>query len=129
MGAIDMLLTNGDMISKGFDVIRGIGHYQIATLNEEVICFSYQGDTGDALIKLYLKEKYIDLDDVEITKRSLKNKSDDLLNMIHKKLCVLDKKIVLYEEVVLQSKTKRIKGYKKDTLKNQFNVSKTGESK
>lgn len=125
MSIIDSFLTNSDSILAGLKVVRGIGDYIIVKKGNEVICYTYQGDTGEAIIKVFLKNHNIDESTVTYEKKRFENKDEELLLMRDLKLCLLDKEVVLYKKVVEQSNRYKIKGYKEGKLANQFNIFKT----
>ena len=115
-------LTKPDSISKGFNKIKGIKQYLICTKDRKVICFFYAGDAGNTLINHYLKNNRIAEESIRLENKLLKNDSNELANMLHKKIVILDKKVVVYEDVVKLSHSTDIKGYTEGNLKNNINV-------
>jgi|GEM_PF-3429252 len=123
MGAIDMLLTNPDSIMKGFETLLGKKHYLVVHDKEsrDLICFFYDIDAGKALIETYLRKNNIEKNSIDITKVTLKNKSEELNIMLPKKLVILDKRITTYDEVINLAKSIEIKGYTEGKLKHTVN--------
>ena len=129
MSAIDSLLTNGDLISKGFNRILGRENVNVAyNENNEMICFFYNFDvTSKKIIELYLKKNNISFKEIksEVFKRS----SDEYEVLVLDKIVLLDKKFCLYKDVVKLAQFEDIKGYKnklpKFGLNQYFRVKKT----
>jgi len=112
MGVLDMFLNNHDLIGKGFNEIRGIRKYIVVT-NEEgkTICFLYDIDGCRDVIEKYLKENDFDKTIVKFDTKSIKNKDEELEELMPYKLVLLDMKLVLYKDIELKAKEYEIKGY------------------
>ena len=122
MGVNDTLTHSSDPVSKGFSEIRGSKEYVICKHGNRILCFFYSGDAGKNLISHYLKNNKIKKETTKLEIKSLRNNSVELADMLHKKIVILDKKVVAYEDVIELSKTTKIKGYTEGKLKNNFNV-------
>lgn len=126
MGVIDSFLTNSENIAKGFKEIRGLRDYIIVRQGAKVVCYFYDSDqAGEAIVNKYLEDNNYNKEELKIEKKTLKNKSEELESMLLKKIVILDKKLVIYEDVVKLSRNTEIKGYKEGKLKNKLNVFKT----
>jgi hypothetical protein len=125
MGVIDIFLTNSDNIGKGFKELTGKKDYIIAYYYDTLVCYFYDLDAGKALINKYLEEQEYDLSKIRYEKKTLKKKSEEVLNMKEFKIVILDKKIKLYKDIVELAKTTNIKGYKEGKLKETINVYQT----
>lgn len=123
MGLLDSILTNGDSATKGFNAILGKQYYTIAYDEQHnVVCWFYDMDgIGIKLITKYYEHNNLDVEKIHTHKKMLKNKSDDVAEMLHKKICILDDKLVTYEVVVNFAQSKKIKGYKEGKLKKTLN--------
>lgn len=123
MGLLDALFTNGDLSAKGFNAILEKQYYVIAyDKNHNIVCWFYDMDgIGAQLIEKYYEHNDLNKDEMHTHKKMLKNKSEEVINMTHKKICILDKKLVTFEIVENLAKSKNIKGYKEGKLKRTLN--------
>ena len=122
MGVIDTEPNSTEVVSKGFSEVRGSKEYIICKHGNRILCFFYAGDAGKTLIDHYLNNNHIKKVTTKLEIKSLRNNSVELAEMLHKKIVILDKKVVAYEDVIELSKLTKIKGYTEGTLKNNFNV-------
>lgn len=109
--------------AKGFDAIKGKQNYVIVyDDHKDIVCWYYQmSGLGKQMIDTYYKHNDMDINSVNIQVKYLSNKSEEVQNMMLKKICLLDKKLVIYEVVVELAKTKTIIGYERDKLKPNLN--------
>lgn len=123
MGILDALFTNGDLASKGLNEILGKQNYVIAyDEKHNIVCWFYDMDgIGIQLITKYYEQNELNVDEIHTHKKMLKNKSEEVLNMMDKKICILNQQLVTYEVVTNLSHTKTIKGYKEGKLKRTLN--------
>jgi hypothetical protein len=115
MGAIDMLMINHESIGKGIQAIRGVYNYIIVKdRNGEILCFSYDMDACEKLIEHHLINEELDRTVFKFEKKTIKNSDAYLGGIMPYKLVLLDKKLVLYRDVMEKAKNHNVKGYKMD---------------
>ncbi|PAT02240.1 hypothetical protein CI105_02540 [Candidatus Izimaplasma bacterium ZiA1] len=112
MVAIENLLTNQDLILKGFNRILGRETVNVAyNDNNEMICFFYNFDNNSKkILELYLKKNNIKYK--QIKNEVYKRRSDIYEVLVLNKIVLLDKKFCLYKDVIKLAQFENIKGYK-----------------
>ena len=111
MGLIDTFLMNSNSIEKGYKrIFKGI-NYLIAKEKDNIVWFTYDIESADKIIKKFLKENNLN-EKVIFERKTYKNKNIDFINMIDKKIVLLNGKLVLYEEIKKLATENKIKNYK-----------------
>ncbi len=112
MGAIDMLLINHDLIAKGFKEILGIKEYLLVfDQDSNIICALYDMDSCRTVVEEYLKRQGLDRTLVKFEKKSIKNKAEELKEILQHKVVILDGELTLYKHVAEKAKDYDIQGY------------------
>lgn len=121
MSIFEAILTNGNSISEGFKNLKGKHDYLIAFDGEIVVCFFYDTKPGKSLLEKYLKDNNCNVN-VDIRKMTLKKDNEFFELNLGKKIVILDKKVVLYEDVIHKAETTKINGYNPLKLKHGINI-------
>lgn len=94
--------------------------------NHEVLCWFYDlNGLGIELIMEYYEHNGLNKFDIHVHNKKIKNRSPQMKNILGKKVCILDDKLVTYDVVEKHAETHKIKGYKPGKLKHTLNKFKT----
>ncbi|QZY56136.1 hypothetical protein [Crassaminicella profunda] len=110
---IGAFLNNPKEIEAGFKEVFGLNNKYLLVKDKEdnLICVSYEGDYCRALAEEYLKRQGLDKTLVKFETKSIKNKDEQLKEIIKYKIVALDKELVLYKDVEKKAEEYVIKGY------------------
>lgn len=122
---IDSFVINHDNISKGFGTItKGYKYLLAKDKDGEVICFVLDTDGGQSrvLIQKYLENVGLKESFIKFENEHMKGSCERYKELYPKKLCVLDKELLLYKDVEERAKTQDIKKFTGKIPKHGFNV-------
>ncbi|MCY6485518.1 hypothetical protein OW763_14380 [Clostridium aestuarii] len=110
--AIGTFLQNPHAIEDGFKEVLGIKKYLLVKDKEDnLICVSYDLDVGRALVEKYLKQQGLDKTLVKFETKSIKNKDEQLKEIIKYKIVILDEEIAIYKDVEKKAQEYVVDGY------------------
>jgi hypothetical protein len=109
------------------DVIRGKQYYIIGYDKDgNIFCWYYDmNGIGKQMIDMYCKHNCFENTTIHVKRKFLSDSSIEVENMLHKKICILDKKVVTYDVIVQLAKTRKVVGYTEGKLKKNLNQFRT----
>ena len=109
---IGAYLNNPKAIEDGFNkIFNGEKYLLVKDKEDNLICVSYDVEEFRVLAEEYLKRQGLDKTLVKFETKSIKNKDEQLKEIIKYKIVVLDKELVLYKDVEKKAQEYIIKGY------------------
>lgn len=131
MDLLDRIFTDDKKALMEFDALSSTQLYTLAyNPNHEVFCWFYElNGLGLKLIEKYYEHNNLNKFDIHIHNKKLRNRSIEVENMMGLKICILDNKLVTYNDVEKHAETHEIKGYKPGKLKKTLNKFETVKEK
>lgn len=113
MGVIDSFFINMPNIINGAQALSGKRKYFIAEdENGDVICMFYDTQAGEQIVKVYIQRNNIKEEKVNFVKKTFKNNSPTVRELLKFQLVVLDKKqLVIFKDIQELAKENKIKKF------------------
>ncbi len=123
MDLMERIFTDDKKALREFESIESVQLYTLAyDENHEIFAWFYELDgLGLKLLEKYYEHNNLNKFDIHIHNKKLRNRSPEVKNLLGKKICILDNKLVTYDVVVKHAETNEIKGYKPGKLKKTLN--------
>jgi hypothetical protein len=123
MDLFERIFTEDTTALKEFDAIDSVQKYTLAyNQNHEVFCWFYDLDgLGLQLIEKYYEHNKLNKFDIHIHNKKLRNRSPEVKALLGYKICILDNRLVTYNDVIKHAETHQVKGYRPGKLKKTLN--------